>query len=245
MKIFRKMLLFLLSTTLVLGGLPLGLTVGAVSADTLILAAGQADGDPGETVTVPITISQNPGMIALKVRISYDPDQLELLAQPDCSSANVKFQNKTFSRDLSANPYSAVFDSSTVTENITAAGTLMTLTFKIKENAAPGNTEIAVTVANVCDFDLKSVPYKAESGSVTVNGKTILPGDVNDDGKVDGADCRILVRYMAGWPAESIKTFNFAAADVSADGNVTGKDLMILSRYVSDWPGYERLPYTD
>jgi len=237
MKRFRKILLLLLSAALFLTGLP----VGAASADTLIAAAGQTAGAPGDTVTVPVTITQNPGIIAMKVRISYDPEQLELTAKPDCSSADVKFQNRTFSKNLTDHPYSAVFDSSTVTENITVTGTLMTLSFKIKENAVPGKTAITVTIVNVCDYNLKPVSCETVNGSVTVNGKTHLPGDVNDDGKADASDCRMLAEYMAGWPV----TLDFTAADVSGDGQVTGKDLMILNRHAAGWPGYETLPYAD
>ena len=241
MKIFRKILVFLLSMTLFLTGLP----VGAASADTLIAAAGQVSGDPGDTVTVPITITQNPGIVAMKVRISYDPEQLELTAQPDCSSADVKFQNKTFSKNLSDNPYSAVFDSSTVTANITGTGTLMNLSFRIKEGALPGNHTITVSVVNVCDFDLKKVVCETVNGSVTVSGDTVLFGDVNGDGKVDMSDCQIFSDYMAGWPMDSSEFPDFTAADVSADGKVTRKDLMILKRHTAGWPGYEILPYID
>ena len=57
------------------------------------------------------------------------------------------------------------------------------------------------------------------------------PGDVNDDGEVNGKDVIRLTQYIAEWDVE----INLAAADVNGDGTVDGKDLIRLTQYVAEW----------
>ena len=57
------------------------------------------------------------------------------------------------------------------------------------------------------------------------------PGDVNNDGEVNGKDVIRLTQYTAEWDVE----INLAAADVNGDGVVNGKDLIRLTQYVAEW----------
>lgn len=63
-------------------------------------------------------------------------------------------------------------------------------------------------------------------------------GDVNNDGKVNGADAGILSRYVAGWSGYADKIKNMVAADINKDGKVNGADAGMLSRYTSGWTKY-------
>ncbi len=58
---------------------------------------------------------------------------------------------------------------------------------------------------------------------------SVIPGDVNADGLVDGRDLLRLAQYVAG---QDVKV-NVRAADMNGDGNVDGRDLMRLDRYVA------------
>jgi len=53
----------------------------------------------------------------------------------------------------------------------------------------------------------------------------LIPGDVNDDGKIDEADVDAIVSYLQG---ESPEGFNEAAADVNEDGVVDPKDALLI-----------------
>jgi len=74
-------------------------------------------------------------------------------------------------------------------------------------------------------------------GAVTV-AVTILYGDVNDDGVVDGLDALYLARHLAGWLGYVTIT---EAADVNGDGNIDGLDALYLARHLAGWSGYETL----
>ena len=65
-----------------------------------------------------------------------------------------------------------------------------------------------------------------------------LIGDINSDGKVNGADAGILSRYVAGWSGYADKIKNMVAADINKDGKVNGADAGMLSRYTSGWTKY-------
>lgn len=58
-----------------------------------------------------------------------------------------------------------------------------------------------------------------------------LPGDVNGDGKVTGADTNLIFRYVSGMV--SLSEEQQKASDVNGDGRVTGADTNLVFRYVS------------
>ena len=87
-----------------------------------------------------------------------------------------------------------------------------------------------------------------KEGTVTITVKTVrnsktdtvkvkvvynprLPGDVNDDGIVNGKDSVLLSQYLAEWGV----SINEANSDVNADGIINGKDSMLLSQYLAEW----------
>jgi hypothetical protein len=58
---------------------------------------------------------------------------------------------------------------------------------------------------------------------------SVLPGDVNVDGTVDGRDLLRLARYLSGQQVEA----NAKAADVNGDGSVDGRDLLRLAKHLA------------
>lgn len=67
---------------------------------------------------------------------------------------------------------------------------------------------------------------------------SFLCGDVNNDGKVNGADAGILSRYSSGTKEMEQRIKNRDAADLNRDGKINGADAGILSRYSSGWTRY-------
>ena len=59
----------------------------------------------------------------------------------------------------------------------------------------------------------------------------ILLGDVNDDGRVTGADTNLIFRYVSG--TVELTEEQLKAADVNGDGRVTGADTNLVFRFVS------------
>lgn len=109
-----------------------------------------------------------------------------------------------------------------------------------------GNAKIVISGnlpgASVISISLDGTDVSAEV-SVSVDdplNNSVLIGDVNDDGIINGADAGVLSRYTSGWKDYEEKIKNPAAADVNADGKINGADAGFLSRYVSGWMQYAR-----
>lgn len=62
----------------------------------------------------------------------------------------------------------------------------------------------------------------AKGLSAAVGEKFVIPGDVNEDGKVDITDARIILRYAVG--LETMNDNIKAIADINGDGQVTVAD---------------------
>ena len=59
-----------------------------------------------------------------------------------------------------------------------------------------------------------------------------VPGDVNDDGKINSLDGLLLKRYLNGW---NVDIASPEAMDVNADGKINSLDGLILMRYLNGW----------
>jgi hypothetical protein len=52
--------------------------LSGIAAGTATLTAGQASAKPGESVTIPVTLGNNPGIAGLGIKIEYDSTRLTL-----------------------------------------------------------------------------------------------------------------------------------------------------------------------
>ena len=202
-----------------------------------------ADAVAGKEFTVAIDISNNPGIISAKLNVNYDVNVLELVGvqagdfeNGEIDAGDVTLYNYTFSENLTDYPFVINWSSPLAEENVTTDGTFVYLTFKVKATAAEGTTEISITVDedNTVDFELNNVEFDVVNATVTitVEESTIMYGDINGDGRVNGRDYGILLQYLNDWDV----TIDLDAADVNADGRVNGRDYGILLQYLNDWP---------
>ena len=67
--------------------------------------------------------------------------------------------------------------------------------------------------------------------------ETVLIGDANSDGTVDGKDAMLLARYVAKWDGIAP---DLSACDLNGDGKADNADAMILARYTAGWEGYDK-----
>ena len=109
----------------------------------------------GDTITIPITISDNPGFSYLKLAYSYNHEALSL----------VKVENGNVSTDSFTETSSALsWDSSEDTMN---NGTLCVLTFAINEEAK-GEYAIELRVVNCYNNNEENVSFTIQNGNITV-----------------------------------------------------------------------------
>ena len=195
-----------------------------------IVSISPARGVAGQMVDVTITMRENPGLISTKLSIAYDS---EVLTLQDVKNGDIITGGSfTTSQSLSSNPYIVLWNDSLAQDNYTADGTLLTLTFKIADNAEPGTTKITLTHEESAtlnsDLDIVSlIPY---SGNIEIIERVV--GDADGDGILNLKDVVILRRMLSGWDGYSINDTN---ADVDGDGKVTLKDAVMLERYLAGW----------
>ncbi len=170
----------------------------------------------GDTVTVTVSLANNPGIAALAFRVSYPKGAMTL----ELAEAGTLFGSSTLNKTTGM----FVFDNATdVTEN----GTLLTLTFRVSDTADLGKYRISVEIV--------SCNNAAEEDIIVCGGQSdievadFISGDVNGDGIVDTKDITRLRRYLAEEDVEI-----FAGADANGDGRVTTDDLTRLRRYLAE-----------
>ncbi len=164
----KKLLALCLTVLLVVAMVP----VFAVSADaTPAITVSNAEGFNGDTVTVKVTLVDNPGIISAKIKVAYDAEVLELTAS--AAGSAYAGSNTTFSKTLSANPYVMNWSDGLAEENYTDTD-FATFTFKIKDGAAVGDSAVEL----ICDFegdffnkDMDAVVFDIKNGVVTVKCK--------------------------------------------------------------------------
>lgn len=195
------------------------------------LTVGTVTGRPGETVSVPVSLSGNPGIIAALLKISYNSSALTLVKAEDGGILG----SHQFSENLSTVPYTVLWENGASLENFTGNGTLLTLTFRISPDAAQKTYPVTLTYdpEEIYDRDLNRVNFTVQNGAVTVEGESLLRGDVNGDKTVDSRDCLLILQYAADW--DMPEGTQVDAMDVDGLEGIDNRDAVFLLQYVAGW----------
>ena len=183
--------------------------------DSLTLIVGTTSGRPGSEVRVPVTLDQNPGIAYLRFTVSYDTSRLTLTS----------FENGvlgSWTGDVATRGFG--WDD---VKDSTLTGTVLTLVFTINADASEGVAAVTLTDTEALRFDETKVAVSAENGAVSIVTQRI-PGDVTEDGVVDGADLLRLRKVLIGMNVEA----DLSAADVTGDSKVDGRDLLRLRKHL-------------
>jgi len=173
--------------------------------------------NPGETVVIPVTIKNNPGLTNLSMLLAYDTENLIL----EDVSNGVVFEDNQFDYETREDgSCKFVWECSS---NNDSDGELMILTFTVADDASKDNYLLDLSVDYSANDD-------EETYLVTVPG-TIeqdigMLGDVNGDEFVDMFDALLIIRYDVG-----MITFTDAQqelADVNKDGESDFMDAIIV-----------------
>lgn len=173
----------------------------------------------GQDVTLQVAIENNPGFSALQAAVRYDTQNLTL----------VSAENKIPSMIMTpGNSY--VWDG---TENYTDDGNILTLTFKINEEAPEGEYEIQLIFMSASNDAFEEVKMLGVSG--TLNVIASVYGDANGDGKVTTVDLAMLRQYLSGMdPVTGESSLNIGTgADANGDGQISTVDLAMLRKYLA------------
>ena len=143
--------------------------VSAVDAGAL--AVSSATAKPGEEVEITIDMTANPGITVMKLNVGYDK-ALTLTNVEDQGTIPGSKHSPTYT----GNPYKLYWENGTAYENITSTGTLVKMTFKVADDAQPGDYAITLTYDNenfdIVNFDFDTVEFAVTNGAVTVESDT-------------------------------------------------------------------------
>lgn len=213
------------------GGKTASCVVSVLPAETMRLCIEKQNAAPGATITIPILLKNNPGVIGFSFALQYEDEKLEYLGASDGDFIGIADNISVHDNQL------GIVYSSASKQNLTGT-TLVYLTFRV-QSGAKGLTKLSFVVDETFDdgflaIDLKSqesapVAFAIEDGQLSITD--FIPGDINGNGKVDNNDLILLTRYRARWKV----TINMDAADVNGNGKVDNEDLILLTRYRARW----------
>jgi len=141
-----------------------------------LLRIGDAAGRTGETVKVPISIAQNPGITGIVFTISYDESALKLIGYED--KGLIAGAAHTPGSVVASGIFAWIND--LAINNNTNNGVLVILDFEILKEAAPGDIAIELTYKpkNILNAEMKSVYFDTAPGKVSVTAApTPTPAD--------------------------------------------------------------------
>ena len=191
-------------------------------------------GAAGSTVDVDLKIVNNPGVAGAKITVSYHED-LTLVGATSGSA----FRQLDYTRPgVFTSPCNFTWDSENT--EASADGVILTLSFKISEDAAANeklDINLSYRYGDFYNSDLDSIAFEMVSGCVQV--LDYVPGDVNSDGIVNGKDVTLARRINAG--GYNI-TGRIEAANVNGDTVINGKDITLIRRYHAGGYGVILLP---
>ncbi len=152
-----------------------------VAPNTPIVNIGSAVGKPGQTVTIDFIMQDNPGIIALQADVAYDSDVLELISITDRAILGSYCGSPTYEN----NPYRLFWENGNDTKDIFSNGVIVTMTFKIKDTANVGSTEISVRSDAAYNFNFNMVDFVFIPGYVKITNEYTVTFESNGGNAVD------------------------------------------------------------
>ena len=135
------------------------------AADTPVMTVGSVEGYKGDTVTLYVTLENNPGFSAASVEIVFDNTNITLTDAELCgdfaAGAFVSYDNL---------PYITFVNSKNTTES-----EFLKLTFTIAESAEPGDISITVFYKDggISNTDENDVNFNVVPGKISVKEKPV------------------------------------------------------------------------
>ena len=137
--------------------------VAVSAAGTGTLSATTTSGYRGDTVTVNVNLNSNPGLISMKFQVSYSSN-LTLVSVSNSGLLN----GWTTPAPTISSPYTLRWADSLATTNSTSTGKLVTLTFKIADNATIGTETVSIVFNESRDCNGSKNTFSNTSATITV-----------------------------------------------------------------------------
>ena len=188
------------------------------------IAVGTASSVPGATVTIPVSITKNPGINTFSLGFDYDKTVLELISVEVCDKLGGQF---TYSKK-------AVWLNS---KDITYTGEILYLNFKVRDGAFSGDSVVSVSynAGDISNYNEEDVYFDIVSGKVTVKAQSMC-------------ETRVSVGNVKGRPGESVNVYvsmdketdvkSMSVYDIEYDTDkvtLVKGDWVVTNAVLSDW----------
>ena len=190
----------------------------------------------GSLVDVNVVIENNPGILGATFQVDYD-EGLTLVGATNGEAFSKLVMTPSASL---TSPCKFVWDGQEITQEDIKDGVILTLRFKISEEAIGGDeygVNISYRSGTLFDANLDPVDVDINNGFVSVID--FLPGDLDGSEDVNSRDIILLRRHIAGGYDQEI---NVSAADVDNDNDANSRDIILIRRYVAGGYNVELLP---
>lgn len=159
----KKLLIFVLSLCLCLALFSSFFTLSAAEINKGIITIGTTSANTGDEISIPIDISENPGIMATTISITYDSNSLEY----------IEFLKGTVLKDYTVADHPSknmIRFVSCESANKRRNGTLITLRFKVKDNAEWGFSKIDISYSkgDFCNWNLDKIMPTIVSGGIDI-----------------------------------------------------------------------------
>lgn len=205
------------------------------------VAIGSGAPVPGGTVTIPVSINDNPGIAGFAFTVEYDTRVLTptAITKSDLLTSGTFVSNLEQGIPAEELEEVAVYwgDASSITED----GVLFNITFDVASDAPEGDYIVSLDYekGDITDEEFSDVMPDVLYNVVTI--ADVIRGDINMDRRVDSHDGILLSRYLARWNLDFTEK-QMQAANVFGDSKVNAKDGVRLSQLLA---GYEIVEETE
>lgn len=164
----RAVLLFLSVFAIIFSASFPPLSVNAAGKGSVSLS--DTSGERGEEVVIRVELTQNPGLISLRMLVSY-PDGIILRSVENGGILN----GWTAPSPTIASPYTLRWVDALATANNTVTGTIATLRFRITDTAEIGANTVTVEVLESRNKDGEKIAFSSASATITVTDPAEQP----------------------------------------------------------------------
>lgn len=181
----------------------------------------------GAIVDVTLDIENNPGILGATLTFDFD-EGLTLVGASNGSAFSTLTMTKP---GAFVSPCNFVWDGMELTDDDIMDGDIITLQFKVPDDAPAGmkyNISASYADGDIVNNNLNPVNVSIVNGSITV--LDCIYGDLNEDSKVNSTDTILMRRHIAG---RYEQTINEKAADVNVDTKINATDIIIMRRYIA------------
>ena len=147
-------------------------TISALASTNPTITLEKKEAYVGDDISIVVSIENNPGIWGMDLRISYDKTVMTLTSVENGDF----YQNSEWTAgNLNADVYILSYEASGFDDITTASGTLATLNFKIKDNAATGTYNVSATYnpGDIINVSFDDINFDISNGSITVKNRPV------------------------------------------------------------------------